>query len=150
MILSSILRHFTFCPNKLLGVIAMLGALFLLAALPLLTRPKIGRVDFFQECVLDYFFYGVVLSFILLGYLGSMPAVAPYVFMSQIVTIFYFSLFLTVAGAAGAGRYLASFIMPEKYIRKYPRKSTYLMKDHLFMKLTAINDYVLIGLKKTK
>jgi len=82
-------------PNKLLGVVAMAMAILLLFALPALVNYD-SRFDNHFDDLLDWFFYIFVVVFAFLGYLGSMPAVAPYVLLSQLATAAYFSLFFMV------------------------------------------------------
>lgn len=79
-------------PNKLFGVVVMLSSLVFLFFLPLLTKIRFEN-DSLAETSLSLLFYGIVFSLIILGYLGSMPAEAPYVFLSQFFTGLYFSLF---------------------------------------------------------
>jgi len=84
-------------PNKLFGVVAMIFSLVLLFLLPLLTsRIKFNRHYPVALTVLDAFFYLLLFVFIILGYLGSMPAEAPYVIMSQCFTFLYFFSFVLV------------------------------------------------------
>lgn len=84
-------------PNKLFGVVAMLLSLAALASLPAIVKPSVDVNDDAVATVLELFFYGILFSLLILGYLGSMPAAAPYVAMSQFFTAFYFLLFLIPA-----------------------------------------------------
>lgn len=83
-------------PNKLFGVLAMLAALLVLIFLPFLIKIKL--VDHaLADKSYNVFFYGIVLCYLVLGYLGSMPAETPYVEASQFFTIAYFSMFFAPA-----------------------------------------------------
>lgn len=77
-------------PNKLLGVAAMGLSIVVLFLLPL------SKMSFswynVSNAVLEGFFYIFVFCFVMLGYLGSMPAEAPYVAVSQFMTVLYFIL----------------------------------------------------------
>lgn len=77
-------------PNKLLGVLAMLLSIIFLFVLPFLSKISNLIESNFQNLILSLFFYILLLCFLVLGYLGSMPAEAPYVFMSQFFTALYF------------------------------------------------------------
>lgn len=81
-------------PNKLLGVIAMLGSILVWLALPFYTRSRI-RSSYFRPFykILFWFLVGV---FILLGWLGAKPVEYPYTTISQFSTFFYFFIFLVL------------------------------------------------------
>ena len=81
-------------PNKIGGVIAMLAAILVLFTLP--SKDK-ARVKSPKLRILSiYFFIMFVFNFLFLGFLGYSPAEEPYILLSRISTIFYFSYFLLV------------------------------------------------------
>jgi ubiquinol-cytochrome c reductase cytochrome b subunit len=90
-------------PNKLLGVIAMLFAIVCLFSLPFLAKFDYYNFNF-SDSGYKLFFFGLLFSFLVLGYLGAMPAVAPFVSMSQRFTAFYFILFFLPLLLSPAGR----------------------------------------------
>lgn len=79
-------------PDKLLGVIAMFGSIFVLFALPWLDRSKV------RSCVYrpyyKWFFWVLVLDCLVLGYAGSQPAEGIWVTISRLGTLYYFAHFL--------------------------------------------------------
>ena len=79
-------------PNKLLGVLIMLGSILVLLLLPFIFKFEVKSLIF--RPLSRYFFWIFFFICILLGWLGSMPASEPYVFLSQFVTFFYFSYFI--------------------------------------------------------
>lgn len=81
-------------PNKLLGVLAMFSAILILFFLPILgsfhcKSSKLVKLN-------QFFFWMFIFNFLLLGWLGSCIVEQPYVLISQISSIFYFSFFLVV------------------------------------------------------
>jgi len=78
-------------PDKLFGVIAMLGSILVLLFLPFLYKFEIRSLYF--RPFSRFFFWFFVSICILLGWLGSMPASEPFVFISQIITFLYFGCF---------------------------------------------------------
>jgi ubiquinol-cytochrome c reductase cytochrome b subunit len=81
-------------PNKLFGVIAMFSAIIILFFLPYLGSYEIKTNKFFK--LGQFFFWCFVSNFLLLGWLGACVVEQPYIVISQISTIFYFSYFLVV------------------------------------------------------
>jgi ubiquinol-cytochrome c reductase cytochrome b subunit len=80
-------------PDKLLGVIAMGAAIFVLFFLPWLDRSKVRSMRYkgvFSRFMLTIF----VISFVLLGWLGLQPATPTYVIMAQVATVIYFAFFI--------------------------------------------------------
>lgn len=86
-------------PNKLGGVIAMIGAILILLLLPLLHTSHIRSASFrpFQKKLFWFF----VADVILLGWIGGQVVEDPYVLVGQIATIFYFSYFLILIPFVG-------------------------------------------------
>ena len=86
-------------PDKLMGVIAMGGAIVSFAALPWLDRSYIRSCRYrpvWKWCVWIF-----VLVFFLLMYCGAMPAEQPYVILSQIGTVYWFAFLFVLAPLVG-------------------------------------------------
>lgn len=81
-------------PDKLLGVLAMLGSILILLALPFYTKSPI-RSGFFRPCykIVFWFLIGI---FILLGWIGAKPVEYPYTIIGQSLTFFYFFTFIVL------------------------------------------------------
>ena len=80
-------------PNKGFGIALMAFSLISLLFLPFIDRSKIALNPKF--CIYyEFLFFMFVFSFIMLGYLGAMPATEPYVGASKIFTFMYFSFFI--------------------------------------------------------
>lgn len=80
-------------PYKLGGVIAMFGALLILLILPWTVgynnHLKVKTNSFKPLSKLLFWFF--VFNFLLLGWLGSQHAEEPFITLSRVCTIFYFS-----------------------------------------------------------
>ncbi len=81
-------------PNKLLGVIAMFGALLIILILPIVDLGKTKGLQF--RPISKIGFYIFIVNFLLLLVLGSKHVESPYIELGQLTTIFYFSYFLFV------------------------------------------------------
>nr|YP_010835855.1 cytochrome b [Novaculina chinensis]WGC44271.1 cytochrome b [Novaculina chinensis] len=80
-------------PNKLGGVVALLMSLLILYILPLFPMPKFGLgAGFYPICQVS--FWMLVGSFLVLTYIGSCDIASPYVEVSILASIIYFSYFL--------------------------------------------------------
>lgn len=82
-------------PNKNFGIFLLGFSLFLLFFMPFIDGGKSvlhPRYNFYYEIL----FYIFLFSFLMLGYLGSMPATEPYVLASKIFTVIYFGYFLVL------------------------------------------------------
>ena len=86
-------------PNKLGGVMAMFGAIAVLAFLPWLDTSRV-RSTSYRPLYKQFFWIFVVVS-ILLGWLGSKPAEGYYVLAAQVCTVYYFAHFLIVLPLLG-------------------------------------------------
>lgn len=86
-------------PDKLGGVLAMFGAVAILAFLPWLDTSKVRSSTY--RPLAKQFFWVFVATCIGLGYLGAMPAEGGYVIASRILTAFYFAYFLIVLPLLG-------------------------------------------------
>jgi len=79
-------------PIKLLGVILMFAAIVFLFLMPWIDRGKVRSIRYrsgLHKANLTQF----VISFVILGYLGVMPAEGIYTLMAQIFTFLYFAFF---------------------------------------------------------
>ncbi|KPF67855.1 cytochrome B [Bosea sp. AAP35] len=81
-------------PDKLGGVIAMGGAIVVLAFLPWLDSSKVRSMTY--RPIARQFFWAFVVVCIGLGWLGAMPAEGGYVIASQIFTALYFGYFIAL------------------------------------------------------
>lgn len=86
-------------PNKLLGVLAMIGSIAILFAMPILDTSRIRGSAF--RPLNKFFFWCFVTNFLLLMYLGSMHVEEPYITIGQFATLFYFSWFLLITPIIG-------------------------------------------------
>ena len=86
-------------PDKLLGVIAMLSAIFILAALPWLDTSKIRSAVF--RPLYRQFYWILVADVLILGYVGAMPAEGLYLLIARVATAYYFLHFLVILPILG-------------------------------------------------
>ena len=86
-------------PDKLGGVVAMVGAILINLALPVLNTSNI-RSSLFRPFhrVIFWFF---VANFILLMWLGQCPVESPYIEISQVSSLLYFSYYLVILPGLG-------------------------------------------------
>ncbi len=81
-------------PDKLLGVIAMFGALFILVILPWLDTSKTRSAIF--RPLYKQFYWFLVADVLILGYVGAMPAEGIYLLVARVATAYYFAHFLII------------------------------------------------------
>ena len=81
-------------PDKLGGVIAMFGAIMVVAVLPWLDRNPIRSLRYRPKA--RFFFWLFVIVAMLLGFLGAKPAEGWYVTASRILTAYWFIYFLVI------------------------------------------------------
>jgi len=86
-------------PNKLLGVVAMFGSLFILLILPLTDLSRIRGNQFRPAMKLAFWFF--VVDFIILLWIGSQHPETPYLEIGQFATAFYFAWFLIIVPVIG-------------------------------------------------
>jgi ubiquinol-cytochrome c reductase cytochrome b subunit len=86
-------------PNKLLGVIAMIAAILILLALPLVDTSRLRGLVFRPIGKLCYWIF--IANFFILMYLGSQHVEDPYVILGQISTLLYFAYFLFFVPVSG-------------------------------------------------
>ena len=81
-------------PNKLGGVIAMFGAIVVLAFLPWLDTARTRSARY--RPLFKQFFWIFAVVCLVLGWLGSKPAEGAYVILARILTIYYFAHFIII------------------------------------------------------
>ncbi len=81
-------------PDKLLGVIAMFAAIFVLVILPWLDTSKVRSAIF--RPIYKQFYWFLVADVLILGYMGAMPAEGTYLLIARVATIYYFAHFLII------------------------------------------------------
>ncbi len=86
-------------PSKLGGVIAMFGAILILAFVPWLDTSRVRSTKY--RPLYRWFFWAFVFSCLALGYLGSKPAEGVYVTWARVFTFYYFAHFLIVMPIIG-------------------------------------------------
>ncbi|HEX5868130.1 MAG TPA: cytochrome b, partial [Beijerinckiaceae bacterium] len=99
----AILRAITFnigpIDSKLGGVLAMFGAIVVLALVPWLDTSKV-RSAVYRPLYKPFFWIFVVVC-VLLGWLGAKPADGAYVIVARIATAYYFAHFLIILPLLG-------------------------------------------------
>ena len=86
-------------PDKLGGVLAMFGAIAVLAALPWLDTSKVRSCKF--RPIYRQFFWILALDALVLGYAGAMPAEGVWLVIARIGTAYYFFHFLVLLPLLG-------------------------------------------------
>ncbi|MFN4135595.1 MAG: cytochrome b [Novosphingobium sp.] len=95
----AILRAFTydffFIPAKLMGVLAMFGAILVWFFLPWLDTSPV-RSGHYRPLFRKFFWFGLIPAMAVLFYCGGAPAEEPYVMLSQLASLYYFAHFLII------------------------------------------------------
>ena len=86
-------------PDKLGGVILMFGAIMVLFVLPWLDTSKVRSMRFRPIARIAFMIFTI--NFLVLTWVGAMPADGIYVTIAQITTVIYFAYFLVVLPALG-------------------------------------------------
>lgn len=89
--------NFLFISSKLGGVIVMFGSILIWFVVPWLDRSKVRSMRYRPMGKL--FFWGLMVSFAILGWLGAQPAEGIYVRLAQLFTLYYFAYFLVILPA---------------------------------------------------
>jgi len=84
---------------NLRGVIAILGSLLILLAMPILDTSRIRGSQF--RPLMRFAFWLFVRNFFLLLYLGSQHAEEPWITIGQISTVLYFGWYLVIVPIIG-------------------------------------------------
>ncbi len=94
----AILRAFTAnvfgIEAKLIGVIAMFAAIALLFFLPWIDKSPVHSTNY--RPLYKKFFWALVADVVILGWCGKSPAEQPYVWISQLASMYYFAHFLII------------------------------------------------------
>jgi ubiquinol-cytochrome c reductase cytochrome b/c1 subunit len=86
-------------PSKLGGVVAMFGAIAVLAFIPWLDTSNIRSAKY--RPMFKWFLWAFFFTVLALGYLGGKPAEGAYVIWSRIFSLYYFAFFLLVMPIVG-------------------------------------------------
>ncbi|MBA8667784.1 cytochrome b/b6 [Holosporaceae bacterium 'Namur'] len=81
-------------PDKLLGVLAMFGAILVLFILPWLDRSPVKSANY--RPIFRIFTFIFCINFMILGYIGGNPPEEPYITIGQISTAWYFFHFFVI------------------------------------------------------
>nr|WNO18717.1 cytochrome b [Coladenia pinsbukana zhui] len=79
-------------PNKLGGVIALVMSILILMILPFTFNKKIQGIQFYP--INQILFWMMMMTIILLTWIGARPVENPYIITGQILTLMYFSYFI--------------------------------------------------------
>lgn len=80
-------------PNKLGGVLALFASVLLLFTLPFYNFKSVRRFIFLP--LRKSYFWGLIGVLLLLTWIGARPVEYPYIFIGQILSVLYFSYFIT-------------------------------------------------------
>lgn len=79
-------------PNKLGGVIALVLSIAILIILPFTANSQLRGIQFYP--INQILFWGIVITVILLTWIGARPVEDPYVIVGQLLTVVYFSYYV--------------------------------------------------------
>nr|YP_010700074.1 cytochrome b [Setora sinensis]WCH63220.1 cytochrome b [Setora sinensis] len=79
-------------PNKLGGVIALITSILILIILPFTFNKKMQGIQFYP--INQILFWFMVMTVILLTWIGARPVEEPFIMIGQLLTIIYFSYFI--------------------------------------------------------
>ena len=86
-------------PDKLGGVVAMVGAILILAVLPVINTSEIRSSKL--RPIYGIAYWVLVSDFLLLGWIGQKPVETPYIEVGQVATVFYFLFFIILVPVIG-------------------------------------------------
>ncbi len=86
-------------PDKLGGVLAMIGAILILVLLPLINTSEIRSTKF--RPLFGFFYWLLAGNFLLLGWIGQQPVETPFIEIGLGLTLFYFIFFLVLIPVIG-------------------------------------------------
>lgn len=119
-------------PDKLGGVIAMVGAILILLALPYLNTYSCSTK---YRIFYTYMFWFLVSDFLLLGWIGQKPVETPYIEVGMAATFFYFSFFLVFVPVISAiESFLGSYVL---YLSEY-FLAAHKTRQEKWLKLTSM------------
>lgn len=93
-------------PNKIGGVLVMFGSLLILLCIPFINSSEIRSTSF--RPIFKIFYWLLIISFLLLGWIGQMPAQTPYTEIGIFAMIYYFMFFIFIIPLIG---YLESYLI---------------------------------------
>nr|YP_009542029.1 cytochrome b [Freyastera benthophila]AYR06729.1 cytochrome b [Freyastera benthophila] len=79
-------------PNKLGGVIALISSILILFIIPILHNSN-NQANTFRP-ISQHLFWILIITFIILTWIGSQPVEEPFIILGQITSILYFTLFI--------------------------------------------------------
>jgi len=100
-ILRAFTQDFFFIPAKLMGVLAMFGAILVWFFLPWLDKSPV-RSGGYRPLYRKFFFFGLIPAMLVLFYCGGAAAAEPYVMISQLAALYYFAHFLIIIPVVSA------------------------------------------------
>lgn len=100
-------------PDKLGGVIAMVGAILILLVLPFVHTSYVRSSSF--RPIQKKIFWFFIADVLILGWIGGQPVEDPYVLVGQIGTIFYFAYFLIITPVVG---YIENILIKYYFLTK--------------------------------
>jgi ubiquinol-cytochrome c reductase cytochrome b subunit len=86
-------------PDKLLGVLAMFGAIVVLGAIPFFNTSEVRSPRF--RPIFRVVFWVFLANFLILGWIGQKPVESPYIEIGQITSVLYFLYFLVIIPVLG-------------------------------------------------
>jgi quinol-cytochrome oxidoreductase complex cytochrome b subunit len=86
-------------PDKLGGVVAMVGAIVLIGAMPWLNTSEIRSSNF--RPIYRKLFWFLCADFLVLGWIGQNEVETPYIEVGQLATVIYFAFFLVIVPGLG-------------------------------------------------
>ena len=86
-------------PSKIGGVLAMVGAILIMLILPYVDTSRIRGVRF--RPIGKIIYWGFIMNFMLLLWIGSCGVEEPYIFIGRILTIIYFSYYIVIVPVIG-------------------------------------------------
>nr|YP_010373809.1 cytochrome b [Harmostica fulvicornis]UPI55336.1 cytochrome b [Harmostica fulvicornis] len=79
-------------PNKLGGVVAMIMSIMIIIIMPVTNKNKLQSLSFYP--INKVLFWTLVITIILLTWIGARPAEEPFILTGKMLTVIYFSYFL--------------------------------------------------------
>nr|ACV92142.1 cytochrome b [Caenis pycnacantha] len=79
-------------PNKLGGVIALVLSIAILFLVPFINKSKFRGLSFYP--LNQFLFWSLFISVVLLTWIGARPVEDPYIITGQLLTVFYFMLYI--------------------------------------------------------
>jgi len=95
-------------PDKLGGVLAMIGSILIFLLLPFINTSEIRSTKF--RPLFGFFYWFIAGSFLLLGWIGQQPVETPFIEIGMGLTFFYFGFFFGSIAFIGINRKVFSSI----------------------------------------